>query len=294
MKNYAIKNKLIYCLILIVSIVIAARFPIGNDEAYYVAFAKDLQLSYVDAPPFVAYLNIIQAKLGLFQPLANRFWVIILHLISTLFLMLIVKNDHLAKKNTSDVSNRPGISDKLLVTFTLAYIIPIFGLYGILILPDCGLILGLSIMLWTSDNIIREKLVSMKNSLFLAIGLGIGLLSKYHILPLGGGMLLGLYLDLFFMHSQDNRQANWLNLAKLILSILLGLIIATPLFMWNYTNHYASFIFQLQHGFGSNNWQLSSMFGFILGTLLYLTPWFAYILGKYGFLKDRRYYLLVP
>jgi len=252
-------------------------------------------LSYVDAPPFVAYLNIIQAKLGLSYPLANRLLVIIFHLISTILLMLIVKNNQSAEeKEALDEANNNTLSDKLLVTFLLAYIVPIFGLYGILILPDSGLILGLSIMLWSSDNISRQKQVSLQNSLFLALGLGIGLLSKYHILPLGGGMLLGLYLDLLFMPNQDNQQSNWSNLAKLILSVILGLIIATPLFMWNYANHYASFIFQLQHGFNSNNWQLTSMLGFILGTLLYITPWFAYMLGKYGLLKERRYYLLVP
>lgn len=209
--------------------------------------------------------------------------------------MLIVKNNQSAEENCGlDRANNNTLADKLLVTFLLAYIIPIFGLYGILILPDSGLILGLSIMLWTSDNIMREKQVSIKNSLLLALGLGIGLLSKYHILPLGGGMLLGLYMDLLFVRIQDNRHGNWSSLAKLTLSVILGLIIATPLFVWNYTNHYASFIFQLQHGFNSNHWQLTSMLGFILGTLLYLTPWFAYILGKYGLLKERRYYLLLP
>lgn len=253
------------------------------------AFAHDLQLSYVDAPPFVAYLNLLQTKLGIYIPLINRFWVIILHLISTLILMLIVKH-HYFGDNTKQPSQQKTLSDQLLVTFSLAYIIPIFGIYGFLILPDSSLILSLSIMLLASDSIYHEKRVSIKNTLFLAIGLGVGLLSKYHILPLGGGMILGLYLDLIFF----TRKANWLNLAKLCTSITLGLIIATPVFIWNYANHYASFIFQLQHGFSSDRWQFSSLFGFILGSILYLSPWFTYMLSKYGLLKSKHYYLLIP
>jgi hypothetical protein len=205
--------------------------------------------------------------------------------------MLIVKNHHVYFQNTQiNEENSNTLSNKLLVTFLLAYIVPIFGLYSILILPDSGLILGLSIMLWASDNIIRQRFVSIKNSLFLALGLGIGLLSKYHILPLGGGMLLGLYIDLIC----QNRQAGWSSLAKLILSIILCLIIAAPLFIWNHANHYASFIFQLQHGFTSNSWRVATMFGFMLGILLYLTPWFAYMLVRDGMLKNRKFYILIP
>jgi 4-amino-4-deoxy-L-arabinose transferase-like glycosyltransferase len=243
-----------------------------------------LQLSYVDAPPFVAYLNFIQAQLGQFFPLANRIGVILVHLAATLILMLIVQN------NLKIQPNKNEIDKKLLLTFTLAYIIPIFGLYGILILPDSGLILGLSIMLLASDNSLQEKYISNKNSLLLAIGLGIGLLSKYHILPLGGGMILGVYLDLLLI----NPMAKWKILIKLVISIILGLIIAAPLFIWNYYNHYASFVFQLQHGFSGQKWQFTSMFGFILGALLYLTPWFTYLLGKYGLFKYRRYFIVIP
>jgi hypothetical protein len=283
------KHIFIYLLVILAAIIIAARFPIGNDEAYYIAFAKNRQLSYVDAPPFVAYLNIIQSNLHLFQPLVNRLWVIILHLISTGFLLLIVKNHHtdnvpLAKNSKNNLEN------KLIVTFLISYLIPIFGLYGIFILPDSGLILGLSIMLYASDQIYRIKRVNSINSLILGAGLGIGLLAKYHILPLGGGMILGLYADLI-LSGKKNRLINF---TLLILSVIIGLIIAAPLFIWNYENHYASFIFQLQHGFSSNTWQLGSLIAFLLGALLYLTPWFAYALIRYGLLGKLRYYLLIP
>lgn len=290
------KHILLCLLVLIISIIIASRFPIGNDEAYYIAFARNLQLSYIDAPPFVAYLNVIQLKLGLLHPLQNRIFVVILHLISTLLLLLVVKNNLInPNNNPQSVFNLQkttpdNLSEKLLITFLIAYLVPIFGLYGVLILPDSGLILGLSIMLYISDIIARNKYISITNITLLGIGLGIGLLSKYHILPLGGGMLLGLYIDIVI----QTKRGCIKNLIKLSLSVIIGVFIALPLFIWNCNNHYASFIFQLQHGFSSNNWQVLSMLGFLLGVLLYMTPWFTYILIKKGLFVRMRYYLVIP
>jgi 4-amino-4-deoxy-L-arabinose transferase-like glycosyltransferase len=290
-------------LVIIACLIIAARFPITNDEAYYIAFARDPQLSYVDAPPFVAYLNVIQAQLGLDQPIFLRLPVIILHLISVLLLMTIVKNNC---KPESDLSSR------LLITFLLGYIIPIFGLYSIFILPDTGLILGLSIMLLATDRIMLSAKVSYEkdtnnkndslsgnsetcsgkigivNLLLLGIGLGIGALSKYHILPLGGGILLGLLFAL------SRPKFKFSNLVSLIISMLIGLMIALPVFMWNYNNHYASFMFQFQHGFNSDKWQIISLIGFLGGAMLYITPWFAYVLLKNGLFTNKKFYILIP
>lgn len=267
---------MIYIGVLLASIVIAATFPITNDESYYIAFAKNLQLSYVDAPPFVSYLNIIQVKLGLISPLYERLLVIVLHLIATLFLLAVVRN-HCA--------NDKELATKLLITFLIAYLVPIFGLFGIFILPDCGLILSLSILLWAADTVIRTNNLTWANAFILGIGLGIGLLSKYHILPLGGGILLGVLLDLKF---------SWHNLTKLAVSVVIALICALPVFIWNYEHHFASFLFQLQHGFSSNNWRLSTMIAFILTSALYLTPAFAYLLIKRGLLVKKHWYLLIP
>ena len=270
---------MVYLLVIIVSIIIAARFPITNDEAYYIAFARDLQLSYVDAPPFVAYLNVIQVKLGLNQPIFARLFVIILHLISILLLMSIVKNN--CNKN-------PDLSSRLLLTFLLGYLVPIFGLYGIFVLPDAGLILGLSIMLYAADKITRNQVIGIVDLLLLGLGLGIGALSKYHILPLGGGILFGLLFHL----SKPKFKIN--NLIKLLISTLIGLVIALPVFVWNYNNHYASFVFQLQHGFSSNKWQIISLISFIGGAMLYLTPWFAWLLLKKGLFANLRGYIVIP
>ena len=274
------ENWLIYTLVLLANVIIAATFPITNDESYYIAFSKHLQLSYVDAPPFVSYLNIIQLKLGLISPLSARSLVIVLHLLSALLLQAIVYNNAVKDK---------ALATKLLATFLIAYVVPIFGLFGVFILPDTGLILALSILLFITDNVVRLKVLSWTDSFFLGIGLGIGLLAKYHILPLGGGILLGLWVELTL-----RTEFRWLNVTKLIVSVAIGLLCALPLFIWNYEHHFASFVFQLQHGFSSNSWQFSTMLGFVLGGIVYLTPWFTYVLLKRGLFVNKHWYLLVP
>jgi hypothetical protein len=274
------KNWIIYISVFIASLIIAANFPITNDESYYIAFAKHLQLSYVDAPPFVSYLNMIQVKLGLLSPLYARSFVMLLHLISTLFLLAIVKN-HCA--------NDEDLATKLMVTFLIAYIVPIFGLFGVFILPDCGLILALSILLWVADNVIRTNNLTWMNSFILGLGLGIGLLSKYHILPLGGGIVIGIILELWL-----RSKFSWTHLAKLFVSVFIGLVCALPLFIWNFEHHFASFVFQLQHGFSSDRWRLATMFAFILGSVFYLTPSFTFVLLKRGLFVKKYWYLLLP
>ncbi len=105
------KHWVIYTGVFIASLIIAAQFPITNDESYYIAFSKNLQLSYVDAPPFVSYLNIIQVTFGLVSPLYERSLVIVLHLLATLFLLAIVRNHCI---------NDEHLATKLLITFLIA------------------------------------------------------------------------------------------------------------------------------------------------------------------------------
>ena len=272
-------------IIFVIQAIIAHQFIITNDEAYYLAFAKNLQLSYIDSPPFVAYLTWLQNHLNLNSRFSLRFIVIVLHFISSLFLLKIVSNNYQYQNNSITKTNA---QKSLLITFLLSYLAPIFGLYGIFILPDAGLILSLSIMLYFADNIYQHRNISYWQSLGLGLGLGLGLLSKYHIIPLGGGMLLGLILSLL---PSTSKKHLWY--CGLII-ICTSLIISAPLWLWNYYYHFASFKFQLQHGYAKGNWSLSSLLLFFITSILYISPWFTYFLLKFGLLKDKKLYIMIP
>ena len=273
-------NGLIYGAVLLVVMLIAAKFPMMNDETYYIAFSKDLQMSYVDHPPFVAYLNIVQTMLGLHFALVERSLVLVLHLISTLFLMGIVYNHSY---------NDKALATKLLITFLIAYLVPVFGFFSIFILPDTGLLLSLSVLLWVADKVILAHDLSSRHVVELGIGLGIGLLSKYHILLLGGGIIGGVFLDL-----TRYSGFKWSTLFKMLVSVLIGLVIALPMLIWNVNNHFASFVFQLQHGLSANQWHLKGCLVFILVSTVYLTPWFTFKFLKQGLFGKLHAYLLIP
>lgn len=270
----------VYTSIFLLTILAAIRLPVTIDEAYYLAFSKHLQLSYVDHPPFVAYLNILQVKLGLTSPLSIRSSVLFLHWVATYLLMTIVYQHCKEDRN---------VATKLLITFCIAYTVPIFSLFGIILRPDCPLLLALSIMLVTADNIMRTQIITWKKSVFLGLGLGIGLLAKYHIVILGGGILLGLLIDLAWKTSFQ-----WTHLLKLMGAGLISLVCALPVLIWNYHNEFASFLFQFQHIFQAQHWQPHSVLGYLLGTVFFLTPMIAVILIRQGLFRRFRWSLCIP
>ena len=156
-------------------------------------------------------------------------------------------------------------------------------------MPDTGLILSLSFLLWVADKAVCAGHLTWKNVGELGLGLGIGLLSKYHILLLGGGILLGLSLDLAL-----RSRFRGLDALKMLISALAGVLIAAPMFVWNIHNHFASFLFQTQHGFGSSRWHPTHCLVFIFLSALYLTPWFAFRFLKNGLCSKRHFYLIIP
>lgn len=280
--SYKVKYLFVIVAIFVTQVIVASRFIITNDEAYYLSFAKNLQLSYVDSPPFVSYLSWLQVYYNCLQPLCLRILVIILHLVSSMFLLAVVMNN--SQNNSIEVRK------SIFTSFLFCYICPIFGLYGIFILPDTGLILALSIMLYVTDKIYKQQNISYIHSLILGLGFGIGLLSKYHIIPLGGGMLLGLLLSLLTHYKNNYRHLIICSLIIMIISIF----ISAPMWIWNWTYNFASFKFQLQHGFAKGTWSLISASIFCVSSLLFITPWIAYFLLKFGLLKNRRSYLIIP
>lgn len=282
------KNKypiaFITILIIMINVLLAARFMLTNDEAYYVAFARNLQLSYVDSPPFVSYLSWFPVHYHYNQALLLRLSVLIIHLISTLIMVRVVNNN-------LQIHHQTKSPQAIIHTILIAYLCPIFGLYGIFILPDVGLILALSIMIFIADKIYHQKSIDFYKSLLLGLGLGIGLLSKYHIIPLGGGILLGLLIHLW--HNNPTKKISRL-LCSACVIIVTSLIVSMPMWIWNIKYHFASFKFQLQHGFAKGDWSLTSLLIFVCSSILCITPWFAYLLVKYGLLRKPRLYLVIP
>lgn len=248
----------------------AARAPLANDEVYYWDWGRDLLLSFVDHPPGVAWIARIGTGIGAWFRacclnnsqsaswilcLAPRLLVPFLHLAATIVFLKCLK-----VVRGSEPSER-----QILSLIFLMQIVPVFSLGGFLLLPDAGLFLGLSMCLYLLFSYVRkqEPLTCIQGAL-LGIVLGFCGICKYHAAPLALGLLVGFMMV--------RKRKFWQEWGFYIGMVLLGLIVTTPVWWWNYQHDFVSFRFQGEHGFGGLSIDFSSAGRVLIGELFLLTP----------------------
>jgi len=135
---------------------------------------------------------------------------------------------------------------------------------GTWVLPDGPLLVGL-----LAGCICLTRLLFLKDQpgwLWLAAGFwgGIALLSKYH------GIFLFLGTGLFVVTSKNMRF--WMRTIWPYAGTVVGLVVFSPVLIWNYQLHWISFAFQGGR-VGGTQWHLLNPFLTLLGQILFLTPW---------------------
>jgi hypothetical protein len=221
--------------------------PMTNDEAYYWDWGQALQLSYFDHPPGVSYLTWMSS--ALFDgPLAARALSPLLYLGALCFalgsLRLIQGADTKRLVTTLD-ARRSSITLLLLATF-----VPGLSLWGSIALPDTGLMFGLSAVSYLGLRFFTPERLSIGHGILMGLALGLCGLFKYHALPIGGGMALGLMLGRF-INGRKFFPAFWISAG------LVGFYCCMPVWLWNLEHNFASFRFQANHGFASPEFHLS-------------------------------------
>lgn len=273
--SFNFKSKLIWFILaafFCFRLFIASYFPMTNDEVYYWDWSRHLQLSYVDAPPFVAWLSAFGTYFFT-GSLGARFFVIVVHFISVVFLLLSLQ---LLFKQKSDCKLWHAV---LLCLF--AETIPIFNFESFMLLPDASLLCAISGCLYVLLKSIRCFDQNQYNraflfAIFVGIFLGLGFLSKYQIAPIGLGFLIGLAWYCGLNH--------WRFLLKYYFIVcVFALFVSSPVFIWNAQNHWSSFQFQTQHGFKGFHIQSKPFFLYFLRVLILLLPWYFYLFIKLVF-----------
>ncbi len=224
------KNKYsayVFLLIIISTVIrglLAGFLELGNDEVYYVLYARFPDWSHFDHPLMVGF--VIQLfSLDLF--FENEFFI---RLSSVIFGAI---NIWLMYQIGKIIKNgRVGFYAVLL------YVSSIYAtvIAGIFILPDTPqslfwlLSIYLMIRVLPSDKIDRNTGALM---LLLGVTLGFGILSKYTTAFLWVGM--GLFF-LFF-------RRDWFKSPYLYLAAIVSFVIASPILIWNFQNDWISFTF---------------------------------------------------
>lgn len=239
---------------LVFRLLLAALFPMTNDEVYYWDWGRGLQLSYFDHPPGVALMTFVAQHVAPGQ-LSARLLAPFFHLLATLVLL-----------HCLPLARARGEAARASETWVFAFLtqlVPGFSLWGFLALPDTGLLLFLSVSLLLSLRFVeRAGALRWSDGFWLGSAMGLAGLCKYHALPVAGGMALGLMLSRW-----PRREFGFWSVL-----VVIGALWTTPVWIWNAEHDFASFAFQSEHGFGGARFDPVLALRAFGGQLLFITP----------------------
>jgi 4-amino-4-deoxy-L-arabinose transferase-like glycosyltransferase len=240
----------IFWIALVLKLILAAALPLTNDEAYYWVWAQNMQLSYYDHPPFVAWLYWLGGFTHFFPGGVRWPGVLLGH--ATLALWLILLKPFLSERQR-------------LYWLLLALLSPLVGGSGIVVTPDVPLMFFYALSLWLYFIWLEKP--DWRHSLAFGVAMGLGFSSKYMM------VLFALSLLPLIFISSPLRQALWRNFPVLFVGAALG---ALPVWLWNLMHDFASLKFQAQHGLGNSFWKPSWTFEYIGVQIAFIFPIILY------------------
>jgi len=265
-KLYETPKKSAYILIFALAILATIYngvLPLHGDEAYYWMWSHDLQLSYYDHPPMIAYLiyftNFIsQAEWGV--RLVSVF-AITVSLIYVFKLTTLISDEKTAL-------NAVIIFSSVLLTHA-GYIFAT---------PDAPLILFWTLSLYYSYKAIFYG--NIKDYILTGLFVGAMMISKY------SAIMFVLFILIFLLTKRRDIFKN----RYLYLAFFIAFLIVLPMLYWNYQHEWISFLFQLDHG-SSKSYVIQPwlILEFVSSQFGVFTPVFTWVLFYY-LVKDKLYF----
>lgn len=249
--------------------IIAYGLPVGFDEAYYFLYTQNLDWSYFDHPPVVAWTAGLGIWLtGTVTPLTLRLGALSLFT-GSLWLLF--------------ATGRWLFGERVgLIGCAIASLTPLFFFsFGILSAPDNALIFFWSAALYLcaqeffpdknaeqhqADSVTYQPTARL---VFISLLVGLACLSKYH------GFLLGLSLVGFCLTNAPfplALRSRWMGVGVFVFAIALF-----PLLYWNAQHSWISFQFQLgsrfaEYGDTDSSYSIGALLGALLAQFGYLFP----------------------
>lgn len=252
--NYSIHLLVIILLNFIIKSIAAFYLELGNDEVYYISYAKFPDWSHFDHPPLVGILIKLSTLNFLFtSEFFIRLGALILSSVNIVLIFLIGKE----LKN-----EKTGYFASLLYVASI-YLNIISGLF---ILPDTPQIFFCTLSMYFLVRSIFVLNPGFKEQLFVVLSglfIGLGFLSKYHSLYIWFAVIL--YVLVY------NR--NWLRKPGFYLGGVITLLLMYPVYYWNLQNDFISFGFHGNRvGIFSGGINYISFMQFTLGQVFYQHP----------------------
>ncbi len=249
--------------ILLIKLLFLGLPELMEQEAYYWNYAQHPALSYLDHPPMAALLIWLGTVLFGTVEFGVRIGAYLCWFVTAYF----------SFRLAAEMFNRTAAWGSVL----LLSLLPLYFGTGFVITPDSSLHAAWAAFIYYLYRCLVKG--EVKAWLGVGLSLGIALLSKYTIVLLGPGVICFLLWD---------RQARaWFLRPHPYAAVLLGLLIFSPVLIWNYQNEWISFLFQgEQRVSGADFFTTNRLFGY---WIMLLTP--AGMLGLlYFFVAGNRFF----
>ena len=211
----------------LIRLIYVRLLPIVPQEAYYWSWAKHLALSYFDHPPMTAWTIALFTSIGGDTPFFIR--------IGTAIYMTATLPVLFAATRVLFGSARLALAVGVLSMCTV--FIPLSATVAT---PDPPLLFFWSLILLAMAKLLRT---GQARWWYLAgAAFGLGMLSKYSAALVIPGVFVWIAWD------ADRRR--WLLTPHPYLALAIGLVLFSPVILWNARNEWASFAFQSSRRFG--------------------------------------------
>jgi len=247
----------------LIRVYISPLVGLGVDEAHYVLYGLNLDLSYFDHPPLVGWIEYLSSKFLGINELSARVPAIIIGFLTSIFLYRLLYS----------INNSYGSA---FVGVLALYASFIFNALFIMLLPDTLLFLLIIPTIFATIYVVNNS--NIFSWILLSILLGLAGLSKYtailFIVPILLFVIFKKRYELFIS-------------SKILITIFIALLIISPVIIWNIQNDWISFTYQSNHVVGSSEINWNGFFRSLIAQFVAYNP-FLMPLAFYGLFKAFR------
>jgi hypothetical protein len=259
----------ILILVGIIKILTAIYLPLGNDEIYYLLYARYTDYHYYDHPLLVGwFIKIFSFNLAMNSIFSYRIFALVLSSITPLIIYKIVLM----------LSNKFSAQIAVIISISSIYFSIIAGVF---VMPDApfhffwALSIFFAVRSFLTSN---GSSVSHKDYLLCCFFLGLTCLSKFH----GVFLVLGIFLFIFLYRSSFLRSFSF------YLGILLLMCFTIPILLWNFHHDWVQFNFYLNRVEGNSNFNFVGPIKELLGEFGYINPVVFAFIGYFAFFKYKK------
>ena len=246
-----------------IRIVVAPTFGLGVDEAHYILYAVNLDLSYVDHPPLVGWVH---APFYLLFGSSELF-------VRLPAILLFALTSFLAYLFTMEISGSKRTSLVAVLALNSSFL---FNAMALMLLPESLLL----VLIFPLISVIRnmEEKGDLKSFVFLGLILGLCGLAKYTSIILVPSILV------YFVF---RKRWDLIFSAYTAVSVAVALLFISPVLYWNLQNDYLSFRYQWSHVMGPSHLKVLSFLSSVGAQAGAFSP-FLFGIALYGFYKGFR------